>query len=154
MLQLHVTGLFYLDNNRKTHPWGVRACPPKDTKRRVPQHMGERERKSFASSFYMFFPSPRPVLYKLGQPGVCLFYLRSSLQSWYLPLFYFHRLFSPLSFSHHHSGLLFPISNYPTYIYIYICICTHMHTHTYFSHKHIHIHTYTHTHTHTHAHTL
>ena len=39
----------------------------------------------------------------------CLFYLRSSLQSLDFPLFYFCRLFPSLSFSHHHSGLLFPI---------------------------------------------
>ena len=34
MLQLRVTALFYLDNNRKSHPRGMRACRPKDTKRR------------------------------------------------------------------------------------------------------------------------
>ena len=38
-----------------------------------------------------------------------LFYLRSSLRSSDLPLFYFRRLFPSLSFSHLHSGLLFPI---------------------------------------------
>ena len=37
----------------------------------------------------------------------CLFYLRSSLHSSELPLFYLHGLFLYLSFSHHHSGLLF-----------------------------------------------
>ena len=35
----------------------------------------------------------------------CLFYLRSSLWSSDLPLFYFHWLFSSLSTSHRHSGL-------------------------------------------------
>ena len=39
----------------------------------------------------------------------CLFYLRFSLRSLDLPLFYFHGLFPSRSFSHHHSGLLFPI---------------------------------------------
>ena len=39
----------------------------------------------------------------------CLFYLRSSLRSSDLPLFYFCALFSSLSFSHRHSVLLFPI---------------------------------------------
>ena len=38
-----------------------------------------------------------------------LFYLRSSLRSSDLPLFYFRRLFPSLSFNHLHSGLLFPI---------------------------------------------
>ena len=39
----------------------------------------------------------------------CLLYLRSSLWSLELPLFYFRRLFPFLSFSHSHSGLPFPI---------------------------------------------
>ena len=42
----------------------------------------------------------------------CLFYLRSSLWSLDIPLFYFPGLFPSfpsLSFSHHHFGLLFPI---------------------------------------------
>ena len=58
----------------------------------------------------MFFLLP------LGLPCVnwasqecCLFYLRSSLQPVDLPLFYFYMLFPSLFFSHHHSGLLFPI---------------------------------------------
>ena len=39
----------------------------------------------------------------------CLFYLRSSLRSSDLLLFYFRRLFPSLSFSHRHFGLFFPI---------------------------------------------
>ena len=39
----------------------------------------------------------------------CLFYLRSSLWSSDLFLFYFCGLFSSLSFSHGHSGLLSPM---------------------------------------------
>ena len=39
----------------------------------------------------------------------CLFYLKSSLRSSDLPLFYVCRLFLSLSFSHRHFGLLFPI---------------------------------------------
>ena len=38
-----------------------------------------------------------------------MLYLRSSLWSSDLPLFYFLELFPSLSFSHHHFGLLFPI---------------------------------------------
>ena len=60
--------------------------------------------------FLYVFSSP------LGLPFVswasqdcCLFYLRSSLQSSDLPLFNFHGLFPSLSFSHCHSGLLFPV---------------------------------------------
>ena len=76
-------------------------------------HMGDRPPPPpppwpFGSSFYMFFPP-------LGLPYVnwpsqkcCLFYLRSSLWSLGLPLFYFRRVFPSLSFSHCHSGLLFP----------------------------------------------
>ena len=72
VLQLHVTSLFYLDNSRKTHPRGVRACLPKDGTRRAPQCSGERETppQPCGSSFYMFFPPPRPALCKVGQPGV------------------------------------------------------------------------------------
>ena len=34
VLQLRVTAQFYLENSRKIHPRGMRACWPKDTKRR------------------------------------------------------------------------------------------------------------------------
>ena len=36
MLQLCVTAHFYVENNRKIHPLGVRACRPKDAKRERP----------------------------------------------------------------------------------------------------------------------
>jgi len=82
----------------------MRACWPKRHKEK------KGPWPNFGSSFYMFFLLP------LGLPSViwgsqegCLFYLRSSFQSSDLPLFYFHGLFPPLSFSHCHSGLLFPI---------------------------------------------
>ena len=57
VLQLRVTALFYLDNSRKIHPQDLRACQPKDAKRRVPQHLGEREKdpQPFGSSFLCFF---------------------------------------------------------------------------------------------------
>lgn len=57
VLQLHVTVLFYLDNSRKIHLWGMRAGRPKDTKRRAPQRAGLRERdpQRFGSSFSVFF---------------------------------------------------------------------------------------------------
>ena len=47
VLELHVTALFYLGNSRRTHPWGVRACWPRDTKKRewgsAPTHGRKRE---------------------------------------------------------------------------------------------------------------
>ena len=86
---------------RKIHPQGVGVGQP------------EREASpwfNFGSTFYMFFllPLRLPCINWASQEG-CLFYLRFSLQSLDLPLFYFRRLFPSLSFSHHHSGLLFPI---------------------------------------------
>ena len=46
--QISVTALFFLDNSRKIHLRGIRACRPKDMKRRAPQHAGAggRERAS------------------------------------------------------------------------------------------------------------
>ena len=73
VLQLRVTALFYLDNSRKIHLRGVRTCPHKDAKRRVPQCLGERERerdRPLAPLFTCFFPPPGPALCKLVQPGV------------------------------------------------------------------------------------
>ena len=118
--QINVTALFYLENGRRIHLLGVRACRPKDTK--SAQHSGERERgraqacggerkrEHFGSSFYTSFPCPGPALCKLGQPRV-LFVLPEVLTlvlgpSFDLPLFYFRGLFP---FSHRHFGLLFPI---------------------------------------------
>ena len=102
--QLCVTARFYLESKGKIHPQGMRACLPK----RLQEKRGPWP--SFGSSFYMFF------LFPLGLPYVnwasqecCLFYLRSSLRSLGLALFYFPRLFPSLSFSHRHSGLLFRI---------------------------------------------
>ena len=51
--QISVTAQFYLEDSRKIHLWGMRVCQSKDT-RRVPQHVGERERAGSGSSIYMF----------------------------------------------------------------------------------------------------
>ena len=113
VLQLHVTALFYLDNSRKIHLQGMRACRLKDAKRRVPQYVGDRERERkreresepFGSSFYIFFLPPGPALCKLGLtrsavlPEVLTPVLGPSFD---LPLFYFRGLFPSLSFSHRH----------------------------------------------------
>ena len=59
---------------------------------------------------YVFFLLPLGLPYvNWASQKCCLFYLRSSLHSLDLPLFCFCGLFSSLSFSHHHSGLLFPV---------------------------------------------
>ena len=113
VLQLSVTALFYLDDSRKIHLRGMRARQSKDVKRRAPQHSSEREReRALWLHFLCFFLPPRPALCKLGLvriavlPEVLTRVLGPSLD---LPLFYFRGLFPSLSFSHRHSGLLFPI---------------------------------------------
>ena len=73
----------------------------------------KRESLALWLPLFMFFPPPGPALCKLGQPGV-LFVLPEVftlvLRPFFdFPLFYFQRVFPSLSFSHHHSGLLFPI---------------------------------------------
>ena len=69
----------------------------------------ERDPWPFGSSFYMFsLPLGLPSVSWASQE-CCLFYPRSSLRSSGLPLFYFCGVFPSLSFSHRHSGLLFPI---------------------------------------------
>ena len=52
----------------------------------------EASGSNLAPLFKCFFSSPGPALCKLGQPGVLFIYLRSSLRSLYLPLFYFRGL--------------------------------------------------------------
>ena len=107
--QISVTALFYLENSRKIHPRDMRACWPKDMKRRGEREREKRDPQTFGSSFYMFFlPLGLPYVNWASQE-CCLFYLRSSFRSSKLPLFYFHGLFPSSSFSHHHSGLLLPI---------------------------------------------
>ena len=68
--KISVTALFYLEDRRKIHLWGVRACQSKDTRRRVPQHVGERERELALAPLFICLSLPGPVLCKLGQPGV------------------------------------------------------------------------------------
>ena len=96
----------------------MRACQPKDAKRRAPQHAGERERAHACGGqreplpplFICFFLPPGPVLCKLGLvrsvvlPEVLTGVLRPSFD---LLLFYFLGLFPSLSFSHRQFGLLF-----------------------------------------------
>ena len=67
--QISVTALFYLDNSRKIHLRGVRACRPTDAKRRAPQSAGAAWGVG-GGELWLLFVSPGPVLCKLGQPGV------------------------------------------------------------------------------------
>ena len=104
MLQLSVTALFYLEDSRKIHLRGVRAHRSKDTRRRTPQHMGERERerahgrwgerereRALAPPFICFSSTwACPMKIWLSQE-CCLFYLKSSLWSWDLFLVLFSR---------------------------------------------------------------
>ena len=91
---------------RKIQPGGVRACCPKDKKRR---EASWSNRSNFGSSFCLLPPSQGLPYVNWASQECSLFYLRASLRSLDLPLFYFPKLFPFLSFSHHHSGLLFPV---------------------------------------------
>jgi len=77
-------------------------------------------RASFGSSFYVFLFLGLSCVNWASQE-CCLFYLRSSLQSSDLPLFYFSGLFSSLSFSHPPFWTPFPYSNYLKLL-TYFCI--------------------------------
>ena len=98
------TDQFYLENKRKyiLDAWG--HADPKDTKRRE-RERGERQRTRrerqtscpLAPLFiYFFFPLCLPYVNWASQE-CSLFYLRSSLWSSGLPLFYFSGLFPCLS---------------------------------------------------------
>ena len=94
--QISVTALFYLEDSRKIHPRSMRACQPKDLKRRewegerekVCTHAGEKEReKRFGFSFCMFFSCTWACPMQIGlSQECCFFYLKSSLWSSELPL--------------------------------------------------------------------
>ena len=115
--QISVTALFYLEDSRRIHSRSVRACQPKDSKRREGcstwgrererekerTHAREKERERFGSSFYMFFSPPGPALCKLGlaRSAVC--------SNWSLHSGPRTFLWPSLSFTHRHFGLLFPI---------------------------------------------
>ena len=97
--------LSFIGKQWKKYPIGVRVGRHKRQEKRNPK-------LNFGSSFYVSSPPPSlPCVNWAGQKS-CLFYLRSSLQSLDLPLFYFCWLFLSLSFSHCHFGLFSP--NYLT----------------------------------------
>ena len=72
--QISVTALFYLEDSRKIHLRGMRARRSKDTRRRMPQHAGERERERerelALAPLFICLSLPGPALCKLGHPGV------------------------------------------------------------------------------------
>ena len=88
---------------------------------------GERQRGREAPgllaplSVCFFVSLPRGLPYEnWSSQECCLFYLRSSLLSSDISLFYFCRLFPSLSFSYCHSGLL----NYSNYLTFWFCTLT------------------------------
>ena len=107
--QISVTALFYLEDSRKIHLWGVRARLSKDTRKRAPQRVGERVSPLALALLFICLSLPGPVLCKLGQPGV-LFLLPEVLTPVLRPSFVsFSRAFPFLVCSHRHFGLLFPV---------------------------------------------
>ena len=118
VLQLRVTAQFYLENKGKyiLKTWG--HANPKDARIR------ERAPALWLLFLHVFIPSPVGLLYVNWASQVCcLFYLRSSLWSPDLPLFYFWGLFPVLSFSHCQSGLLFPILTTWQAVFNICCSC-------------------------------
>ena len=96
--QISVTALFYLEDSRKIHLQGVRACQSKDMRRRGPQRVGEIERELALAPQFICLSLPGPVLCKLGQPGV-LFVLPEVLTLVFRPSFVlFSRAFPFLVF--------------------------------------------------------
>ena len=108
VLQLSVTALFYLEDSRKIHLQGVKAHRSKDMRKKAPQRRRERESQLWLLYLYVYLSLGLSCVNWASQE-CCLFYLRSSLWSSDLLLFYFRGLFPSLSFSHRHFGLLFPI---------------------------------------------
>ena len=80
----------------------------REERERESRREGERPPALCLLCLCFFLPLGLPYVNWASQE-CCLFYLRSSLWSSDLPLFYFHGLFPCLFFSHRHSGLLFPI---------------------------------------------
>ena len=72
LTQISVTALFYLEDSRKIHLWGMRARRSKDMRRRAPQRAGERERAGSGSSIYMFLsPWASPMQMGPARSVVC-----------------------------------------------------------------------------------
>ena len=104
----HVTALFYLEDSRKIHLWGVRARRSKDTRRRAPQRTvggWGAVRKRASSSVYMFL-SPWACPRETGPARSVVCFTQGPHSG---PRTFFCSIFPALSLSHRHFGLLFLI---------------------------------------------
>ena len=105
--QISVTALFYLEDSRTVHPRSVRACQPKDSKRREWRTVQggrdrewerERERKRALAPPFICFSSIWACPLQIGlSQECCLFYLKSSLWSSDLPLTFLCSIFEGFS---------------------------------------------------------
>ena len=95
-----VTALFYLEDSRRIHPPGMRACQPKDSNRKEqgskPVCGRQREREPFPLFICFSLPLGLPYANWASQE-CCLFYLRSSLRSLDLPLIFLCSIFTGFS---------------------------------------------------------
>ena len=130
--QISVTALFYLEDSRRIRPRNVRACRPKDVKRREwrstparrrerekerereSKRESERERGNPLAPLFICFSLPLGLPYaNWANPECCLFYLKSSLRSSDCPLTFLCSIFMgfslPCLLATAHFGLLFPI---------------------------------------------
>ena len=110
--QISVTALFYLENSKRIHPQGWGHADSKTQRGEsggarqravgVEVGRGERERErekacALAPLFICFFlPLGLPSVSRASQE-YCLFYLRSSLRSWNLPLTFLCSIFTGFS---------------------------------------------------------
>ena len=70
--QISVTALFYLENSRKIHLQGVRACRPKRREEKsAPARGRETDPWPFGSSVYLSFPLPRPAYVNWASRECC-----------------------------------------------------------------------------------
>ena len=103
--QLHFTAQFHLENKRKyiLEAWGHKN--PK-TQREEREHPRRRETPGLLAPLFICFFLPLGLPYVNWASQECCFFLPEVLGPSFL---YLRGLFPSLSFSHHHSGLLFPI---------------------------------------------
>ena len=111
--QISVTAQCYssiLAGKSTFEEWGHIDPKTRGEERPSARGAGERERESWLWLLYLYVSLSLGLSYvDWASQEHCLFYLRASLRSSDLPLFYFRGLFPSLSFSHCHFGLLFPI---------------------------------------------
>ena len=104
------TDQFYLEKKKNTSS-RLEDMPTQKTRRkRARARAGDRETPGPLAPLFICFFLPLGLPYvNWASQECCLLLLRSSLRSLDLPLIYVRWLFPSLSFSHRHSGLLFPI---------------------------------------------